>query len=207
MVAQSIAAPRTHRLPALPWAVLRRAVKPLFFAVLISPIVAGVIVFATSTLPTFMGYGTLVVSSASMAPAINSGDAIIVQPAPDIESIQPGDVITYQPVDAAFPTTHRVVAVTEINGEKHFQTKGDANGTVDANLVPADSVLAEVLIKVPSAGYLLHYAGTPWGKVILFGAPALLLMAWEFSKLRKLARKLREDGPEGMSGEAKAAVQ
>ena len=206
MVAQSIAAPRTHRVPTVPWTVLRRVVKSLFFAVLISPIVAGVIVFATSTLPALMGYGTLVVSSASMAPSIHSGDAIIVQPAPDIESIRPGDVITYQAVDVAVPTTHRVVAVSEINGEKHFQTKGDASGTVDANLVPADSVLAEVLIKVPSAGYLLHYAGTPWGKVILFGAPALLLMAREFSKLRKLASKVREEGPEGMSGEANVAA-
>ena len=196
MVRQDIAAPATQRQPAVSLAFLRRTVKTLILAVLIAPVVAGAIVFASSTLPTLMGYGSLVVSSGSMSPTIKPGDALIVKPIASVQSILPGDVITYQPIDSDLSTTHRVVGVREIKGRTYYQTKGDAVKTVDPNLVSSETVKAKVLLKVPMVGYLLHYAGSRWGKVIVYGSPALLLMAWEISKLFKLARKSREDALE-----------
>jgi len=81
-----------------------------------------------------------VVLSDSMNPTFESGDVILVEDV-DPETIEEGNVITYAD-SSGERTTHRVVEVVEEDGERYFQTKGDANEDPDATLVPAGAVEA-----------------------------------------------------------------
>ena len=173
---------------------LIRAARVLFTGFFIASITTGFVVFASATLPTLLGYSTMVISSGSMNPAIDVGDAVVIRPGVHPTSIRVGDVITFKPFGVKGTTTHRVEAIKEVQGRTFFQTKGDANGTSDPDLVDINAVYGKVAWTLPKMGYLLHFAGAGWGKVLIFGAPALLLAIWE---IRKLLDRIRLSGPRG----------
>lgn len=101
-----------------------------------------------------LGYTTMIVTGGSMEPSIAVGSLVLLDDV-DPERIAAGDVITYHGYGAAGATTHRVVAPVTVGGELHFQTKGDANDTPDADLAPAAGVVGEVRASVPYAGRIL----------------------------------------------------
>ena len=122
------------------------------------------------------GYQIMVVTSGSMEPMFGAGDAVILRPL-DQSQIRVGDVLTYRPLAQADRlTTHRVVSRVAVRGEPHFQTKGDANRSPDANLVPAGHVIGKVSTSLPWIGRVLLFAGSPVGRLVLVGGPALALM-------------------------------
>ena len=173
---------------------LIRAAKLMLSGLFIGSIMIGFIVFASATLPTLLGYTTMVISSGSMDPAIGVGDAVVIRPEVATSSIRVGDVITYRPFGLEGTTTHRVQAIKEVQERTFFQTKGDANGATDPALVDAKAVYGKVTWTLPKVGYLLYFAGGRWGKLLVFGAPALLLAFWE---IRKLLDKSRISGANG----------
>src|SRR5215218_7610387 len=82
--------------------------------------------------PHLLGYRTMTMLTASMAPEIDPGDVTVVTPIA-ISEVTEGMVITYhKPVDDRSLVTHRVVSVeTGPDGSVQVQTKGDANGAID----------------------------------------------------------------------------
>jgi len=118
-----------------------------------------------------------VVLSDSMNPTFESGDVILVEDV-DPETIEEGNVITYAD-SSGERTTHRVVEVVEEDGERYFQTKGDANEDPDATLVPAGAVEARHAHTLPYIGHVVLFAGTRLGIVLLMIVPGTLLMVSE----------------------------
>jgi len=154
--------------------------------------VAGFVLVVLVTMP-FVVYAvpglvgasqSYVVLSGSMEPTIGTGDVILVEDASASE-VSEGDVITYRREADTRPTTHRVVGVVEADGERAFRTKGDANGAPDQELVRPDDVEGRVptvggtLLAIPYVGYVVTFAGTRAGFLLLFGVPAVVLAGSE----------------------------
>ncbi|WP_346622221.1 signal peptidase I [Blastococcus montanus] len=138
----------------------------------------AVVMFAVLAVgPHLLGYRTMTMLTASMAPEIEPGDVTVATPIP-VAEITEGMVITYHmPIGPRSLVTHRVVTVERAaDGGVTVQTKGDGNETVDpwtAGLV-GDTVY-EVQAVVPGLGHVLQLLRTPvLNQVLLYGAPALL---------------------------------
>ena len=188
-------APQAPRLPTIPSSSPKRMVRALVRGVLVFSVFMGSLVFASATLPSLFGLKSMVVSSGSMEPAIRTGDAVLIRPIADPSTIGLTDVITFTPYSRQGMVTHRVIEITQIDGGTYFRTQGDANDTPDANLVPAGAVFGKVSLALPKAGYLLYFASTLWGKLLLIGVPLIILMAQEVRGL------LRSKSPsEGIGG-------
>lgn len=88
-----------------------------------------------------------------------------------------GDVITFQLTGEAV-ATHRIVEVVGGSGGPIFRTKGDANDTVDGNLISAENIVGKVVFTIPYLGYTVEFIQTQTGRyaVIAFGAFLLLML-------------------------------
>jgi signal peptidase len=112
-----------------------------------------------------LGHELIVVRGGSMEPAIGLGsviDIVHVQPA----DLRPGDVVTLK--DAAGTLlSHRVNRVVSLPDGIYIETKGDANATPEAVLVPASQVVGRVDASIPKLGYVLYLLTLPTGILTL----------------------------------------
>ena len=113
-----------------------------------------------------LGWTPLVVTSGSMAPAINRGDVVLIEPG---VSPIPGNVVAFLGSDGS-PVLHRL---DRINDDGTFTTKGDANPQSDSTAITDVSGVGRLLI--PALGLIklwLPEGGTVLA-VFAFGALAL----------------------------------
>ena len=139
------------------------------------------------TAPSVLGYEGLIVTSGSMAPAILVGDMAVVAPIKPAQ-MSVGDIITYRSKERPdIIITHRIVEISHDDlGQIIFHTKGDANETVDQVQVNPTAVVGRVAYIVPKIGYVVDFARSAEGKMLLFGLPAALLLAdWLISARRQ----------------------
>lgn len=166
-------------------------------------LVLAVLPFALFAVPQLGGVDqSHVVMSDSMSPTISAGDVIFVEKTSPAE-IQTGDIITYdqQSAPQASPNdphivTHRVIEITEEDGERVFRTQGDANTEPDSEPVPEDDVIGKVAFTIPYIGYLIVFAGTWYGTLMFVVLPLLLLAVLELRDLYKTASTSRESNHE-----------
>lgn len=161
-----------------------------------------IVVLLAGTVPSILGYESFVVYSGSMEPAIGVGDLAVVGPVkPDMLAV--GDVITYRTPDRPeVVVTHRLIDIsTDDSGRLSFQTKGDANPSVDRVGVEQGALLGKVTYTIPKMGYLVDFSKKPEGKVLLIGIPGLLL-ALDYL----LGRGKRKGASKSTSGEASELV-
>lgn len=108
--------------------------------------------------PTIFGFSTAVVASGSMEPALSVDDLVLNHTE---DSYGQGDIITFQNGNSL--TTHRIVEVTD----KGYVTQGDANNTVDLDVIPPKAVVGRVVWAIPYVGSMLAFLRSPLGMVIL----------------------------------------
>lgn len=149
----------------------------------------------------------LVVTSGSMEPEIGVGSAVVVRPITEASQLRVGQVVTFWPVTAGSDQgstmeTHRIVSLVNVNRrapgthedvrdasgnvvtDPFIQTKGDGNESPDANLTPVTQVRGIVRDVHPGWGYLLAWAHSGIGRLLLFGPPLLMLLVSElFSRV------------------------
>jgi signal peptidase len=96
-----------------------------------------------------------VIESGSMSPALRVGGVAVLWPEP-VSSVRAGQIIAFHPPGAGnYVRIHRVVAVTDHDGQVWALTKGDANNAPDPGPVRLDgkTAYAEHYF-VPYLGYL-----------------------------------------------------
>lgn len=145
--------------------------------------------------PDFAGTMPLIVLTDSMYPVIESGDLIICH-TEDPDHIQVDDVIAFfDPAgNGTSIVTHRVVEVTELNGELAWRTKGDNNNTEDRLLVTADKLVA-VYEGTRLAGFgnvALFMQSTP-GLIICVICPVLVLVGYDMIRRRMYEKANKKD--------------
>ena len=159
---------------ALKWNERSETAKTIFLIALVIGGTAGgygLFVLAMGT-PTPL----VVVTSESMVPTLNVGDLLILKHVPE-DDLKVGDIIVYEDSwYTAAPIVHRIVRIEEINGVKHFYTKGDANPTEDPGDRVYDEITGVVVFKIPWVGnislFLRGLMSTPAGIaliIIIFG--------------------------------------
>ena len=126
-------------------------------------------------LPTVLGFTGVTVISGSMEPEISVGDYVIIKK-PKKEDIQKGTIITFE--QDGVLVTHRVESVVN---DGVYSTKGDANNTVDSQLVKFENILGTSVLVVPKFGKLLLWLRTiPGITSILVGT--VLFIFWPTRK-------------------------
>jgi signal peptidase I len=160
--------------------------------------VMGLAVLAFAVLavgPHMLGYRTMTMLTASMAPEIDPGDVTIVTPIA-ISEVTEGMVITYhKPIEDQSLVTHRVVSVeTAADGSVTVQTKGDANEAIDPWTATLEGDTAyEVRAVIPELGHLIQALRAPVvTQVLLYGAPTLLV-GWLLLTIWRPARTEEEE--------------
>jgi signal peptidase len=128
--------------------------------------------------PRVFGYQTSTMLTGSMSPLINPGDVVVSVPTP-VADLKVGDIVTYHiPVEDQRIETHRITDVTRAGASTTIQTKGDANNGAD----PWNATLAEdhaftTVAVIPHLGDAIRALRSPVvGKVLLYGAPAVLVV-------------------------------
>ncbi|HEY0401093.1 MAG TPA: signal peptidase I [Blastococcus sp.] len=145
--------------------------------------------------PHVLGYRTMTMLTASMAPEINPGDVTIVTPVA-VSEVTEGMVITYhRPIEDHSLVTHRIISVeTAPDGTVSVQTKGDANQAADPWTATLEGDTAyQVRAVIPELGHLIQALRAPVvTQALLYGAPALLV-GWLLLTIWRPTREEEED--------------
>jgi signal peptidase len=160
-----------------------------FFAVLkniiswlVIVIFLGVLVLSLmSSTRIFGSYRSFIIQSGSMEPTIMTGDVIVTV---GDGRYTKNDVVTF--IDEQnMKTTHRIIEVKNDSDGKEFVTKGDANRTQDRATITTEDIIGRVMLTIPKLGFVISFARTPKGIVILILAPAVLVIIDELLKIKK----------------------
>ena len=151
--------------------------------------------FTSNEVPNVAGTLPLIVLTDSMYPVIESGDLIICH-TEEPENIQTGDVIAFfDPAgNGTTIVTHRVLEVTEMDGELAWRTKGDNNNTEDRLPVPADKLVAVYEdTRIPGAGNVALFMQTTPGLILCVVCPILLLVGYDMIRRKQYEKSSKKD--------------
>jgi signal peptidase len=145
----------------------------VFSTVLVAAAVILALLLAGARL---LGMQVFTVLSGSMEPAYHVGSLIYVKSVEPSE-VQLGDPITFVLNEQLTVATHRVVGIeVDEEGVIRFQTKGDANNSVDGGLVHQENLLGEPVFTIPYLGYVAEFIQNPPGTYITIAAGAVLIL-------------------------------
>lgn len=151
--------------------------------------------YTSDEVPSVGGVMPLIVLTDSMYPVIESGDMIICRTA-EAEDIRVGDVIAFfDPAgNGTSIVTHRVLEVTEQNGQIAWRTKGDNNNTEDRLPVPADKLVATYEgTRLPGFGNVALFMQTTPGLIFCVICPMLLLVGYDMIRRRIYEKTAKQD--------------
>lgn len=120
------------------------------------------------------GLELFVVLSGSMEPEYPTGALLYVKEA-DTDDLAVSDVITFR-LDGDTVATHRIVEVTQVEGQTAFRTKGDANEVEDGAPVLASQVIGTPMLTIPRLGYLVEYIHSDSGRYATIAVGGFLLL-------------------------------
>ena len=117
------------------------------------------------------GYFPYVMYGGSMGSTAPVGSVAFIQEV-SVESLQVGDVIVFRPPSTGednHPVMHRVVSIEEVDGQRVFRTKGDANASADPWELRLTAEGGRMAFVVPQAGYFFWFFQTrvAWFLVVL----------------------------------------
>jgi signal peptidase len=163
-----------------------RVVRLGLTVLLVGGAVAVAALGAGARLGPVVGVEPFAIRSGSMEPALGIGSLAIVTRSD--HTPEAGEVIAFRLPNGAV-VTHRVVDVVNSEAGTYLATKGDANESPDASLVPLESVIGPVAVAVPLLGFLLVLLGTPIGVVTILSIAGTLLTAiWLLEELEDAER-------------------
>jgi signal peptidase len=169
-------APLRERIPPVP-ARVRRFLTLTANVTLAGAVLVVVGALAVSLAPRLLGYSPVIVYGSSMTGSIPVGSIAVTEKVRP-EDVGVGDVIVFHPPATppnSLPLMHRVVAIREEEGQRLFQTKGDANPTPDPTEAALLGTGSRVVYTVPYVGYLVNFARTPLGWTLLLVLPGAYL--------------------------------
>ncbi len=168
----------------------------IILAVLLAISLAGVRLF---------GFQVYTVLSGSMEPTYHVGSLIYVQKV-EPKDVKVGDPITFVLNEQLVVATHRVVDIDiDEQGMIRFQTKGDANTSVDGGKVHQANLLGKPVFTIPYLGYVASFIQNRPGLYITIAIVAILIL---LMFLPELLGTFKEDNkhfdPPEKAGEEKA---
>ena len=145
------------------------------------------------------GYSVMTVLTGSMEPDYNVGDIVIVKKT-DTDELKVKDVITFYSQEDNMKgqiVTHRIIDITEENGRRLFETKGDNNQIADVEKTAENDVIGKVEGKIPYVGKAATFLQTNrLAFFLIVILPMLVIMAFEVKDIILIARSGDEDESE-----------
>lgn len=165
-----------------------RKLGKVFYGFIFVILIAIFAVIAISTIKLPGNYKLLVVESGSMQPAISQGSVIVIKPQ---DNYRKNDVITAldSPVSKV-SVTHRIVGIINTGKYTLYTTKGDANKTSDTETRLKQNVIGKVLFSIPFVGFLVNFAKTKEGLILLVVIPVTLIIYSEILNIKNEFKKL-----------------
>ncbi len=167
------------------------------YGILIGVISLIALMVILTILPLPGDFNLYIVRSGSMAPRLETGDLILTRKTGDY---QVNDIITFAPSEASSErelVTHRVLERGQNQRGDFYVTKGDANEGSDGNRVTNERIRGEYWLRIPLVGYLIGFAKTLPGLVILIIIPVVIIIYDEIHKLRREIAKKRSEKRKG----------
>ncbi|MBP3372150.1 MAG: signal peptidase I [Clostridia bacterium] len=145
---------------------------------LINTLLIGVVLVLAIALAGVRVFGIdlYVVLSSSMEPEYMTGSVIYVKDV-DTSTLDVGDDITFR-MSGDTVATHRIIEVTQQDGQTAYRTQGIANDMPDANLVLESQVVGSPIFTVPQLGYFVEYLHSTSGiyATVTIGIVLLLMV-------------------------------
>ena len=148
----------------------------IFFVIIIS--VASLVIQKIAIkekVPDILGYKILQVMSGSMSGEFETGDTILIKKIKNESDLKEGDIITYK-ISENVLVTHRIVNITKIGEKLNYTTKGDSNNIEDEEKIQFSSIEGIYVKKLNLIGKLITFMQKPYGMVIVFVFPILLII-------------------------------
>jgi len=167
--------------------VARRALRLCSYGAL-AGLLGVLVLVAAATVPVLFGYHNYTVGGDSMEPALKHGSVALAAPTSP-RALRVGDIIAYRQSPENPPVLHRIVQiVTNDDGQLGFITQGDQNPLPDAQPVALQGPGDKVVYTVPYAGYVLGFAGSTAGRILLIGVPLPVLLVMFLLPARRRVR-------------------
>ncbi|MBI2031176.1 MAG: signal peptidase I [Candidatus Levybacteria bacterium] len=164
--------------------IVKKTVNVILTLGVFALIPAIVFTLVTSKTNAILGIQSFVVLSGSMEPTIPVGSIIYTQK----QLWYPqGSSISFKNGNRTI--THRVTKVTNRANTLYYQTKGDANNTVDEKEVIAKDIFGKQVFFLPYAGYLINFLKTPLGFFPIIIFPTVIFIVLELWNLKKEIEK------------------
>lgn len=137
------------------------------------------------------------VHSGSMEPEINVGSVVFSL---EKDSYEVEDVIVFESKSPEKRTTHRIFRLIPAgefdendvkSSQDRYITKGDANEAPDIDAISKDKVLGRVVYNIPYIGYIIGFARTVPGLIILIIIPATIIIYEEIGSIKKEIAKIK----------------
>ena len=145
----------------------------IVFVIVISLIIQKFIL--KEQVPNILGYKILQVMSGSMSGEFETGDTILIKEIENEDDLKIGDVITYR-IEKNTMVTHRIVNITKIGEKLNYTLKGDANNIEDSEKVIFPNIEGIYVRKLNLIGKTINFMQKPYGMVIIFMTPILLIL-------------------------------
>lgn len=152
-------------------------------------LVAGLLILSGSLIKLPNQIRLFAVQSGSMEPAIKTGSVVLTQPASEYQT---NEVITFENRENRdVITTHRLIEKKTENNITTYQTKGDANNVPDQVAFTGDLIIGRVILTVPYLGYILSFAKSQLGFLLVIVLPSAIIIGSEISTLKaEIVRRL-----------------
>lgn len=154
-------------------------------------LLAGAVALGFVLIGFFTGWWRIIpVKSGSMEPTLGIGSIVIAQPA-KVEDVKEGDIIIFAaPIEGSPVTVHRVVDVTEQDGKRLFETKGDRNNAPDPwTLQIKDTHVWKMRNNVPKLGYAILWLHRPLLRMVILVSGVLFGLLWLLRKIWRSGTK------------------
>lgn len=137
----------------------------------------------------FLGYKNFIIVSKSMEPTIMVGDAIFSKEVSESE-LKINDIISFH--DGHDINTHRIIGISEENGVKLYQTKGDNNKKEDKEKVSYSKIEGKYQFKISHFGVIVEVLQS---KIVLFILVLIVILDMYFNhrlKIKMLQRRQKK---------------
>lgn len=176
------------------WGILSAGIGTVICLILLPILAMNLTIIVKSYLnpdvvPDFFGIKPFIVLSGSMDPTIAGGDLVVTR-VTDVADLEVGDIISYKEGTAVI--THRIVELTEVDGEPAFITQGDANNTPDVNPVVVSQVEGMYVFRIAGMGRCALFLQTPIGMLVFVGIPLCFFSLLSVRMPPHIGRKDRE---------------
>ena len=165
----------------------KKAVKYIVLVTLIILFIINLILSFEENTHIFGIYMFNIVSE-SMEPTFYKDDLVIVKRC-KMQELKKGDIITFKQDDRTI--SHRMIAITQENGEFKFITKGDNNDILDKETVEMKDVYGKVLFSVKKIGKFIHYIQNARGLINIVIFIIIIYVLISLRDNQKNSRKIK----------------